>query len=196
MLVAPLLVRLLQGGRVVAAAAALTTVLAAAVGLQSYFSTWYTYRISAAQVRVADMLTDAAPREVVLTAALPDWPGRGTGRYVERMRWAPGYDNTVYAPEMVAWDFTTEADFAALEARLADRSRWSPIYVAFSGSLGPYNDLKGLLPDGALERMEAGLANRPNWDVLLRDGDVTVLRYAANEGATFPAATWRPAAPG
>ncbi len=180
LLLAPWLVKVVDAGlrtRVMASAVVLAAVLASAQGA---YGGWYPSLIAPASVRVATSLLDTVPVPAYITPAAPVGAGRDAGRYLDFVRWNPGFDLPLAqdGSPLSTLTYASASDYAQAMAVIEARGT-VPTYLLFSPEMQVWAHHFGGLPDGALANLLAHVRQDPRWSLVQDRNGVVVFRTKA-----------------
>jgi hypothetical protein len=174
---APGLVRLLQGRWFAGAGGASILVVATALAAQGYFGGWYAYLMPKAQVEAVNKVLMEADFPAYVSTPVPAWPQRGNWRYVDYARFKDWYDHSFILQENLTGSrFDTDMDYPRLTKMIGERADAST-YMVLTDQMSWYTYYFGVLPLDAVGNLKEQALNDPFWKVVYDDGDVAVFRH-------------------
>jgi hypothetical protein len=174
---APGLVKLMQGRRVLFVSAIATVLAATALSAQGYFGGWFAYVMPKAQVDAVNAVLLDADFPAYVSAPVPGWPQRGNWRYVEYARFKDWYDHGFITQDnLIGSSFDTGEDYPRLRKMIGERTDAST-YLVLTDQMAWYTYYFGVLPLDAISNLADQARNDPFWKVVYDDGDVAVFRH-------------------
>jgi hypothetical protein len=154
----------------------LALVMAAAAGLQGYYSSWTYITVTRQQLEQSRWLlaTNRAGTAITVMAPPAGWPERSTADYVKFALASSSYDNPLDdLRNSLLKGLPTPEAIDNLEAVPADGA----LYIVLPKQVWAYNAFIGLFPPGALETLVEQLSQRPNWIRVIDDADTLAFVY-------------------
>jgi hypothetical protein len=172
---APGLVKMLQGGMKRYAAGFVAVLIACTLATQGYTGGWYADVMPRAQVLTANRVLATAELPAYLTAVAPVWPERTTWRYVDYARFNKDFDaNVIDAHQLALKHFDTDDDYAAAVKEL-DTRLFASTYLIFTDQMQVYSWYYGILPWDALPNLKERIKNDPErWQPFYDGEGITV----------------------
>lgn len=184
MIIAPVVVAVLHGGRGASARSAkvlIGVVVTATTFLstQAYYGGWFANLVSRESIEIATgILKEETPGTLTIGVA-PGAPGRLVAEYVEFASVSANFDEGVDT-WLNAWEGWEGADFGNPEQvdRLTDSmvERGRPVLVVITRQMLYYSDYYGLFPSGVLERFVQALGEDPRWQEEYASAQVIMFR--------------------
>ena len=158
------------------------TVLAGAVAMfmSAFYGSAELYSVRPGEVQASQYFYDHAEPAALLTLVAPNFPARVGGRYDE---FGSGGDNPadlVTSAVGVKHKMLGPEELPAIERFVQDHGgrRDSVRYLVLSTGQQVFAEVLGLLPSGALSRLDRSLAGSPDWSVFYRNPDAVIYRFA------------------
>lgn len=171
-------------------AGSLLVVGCTSLATQSYFTAWFTHRVSAAEAAVAERLLEDVPGAAYLSAAGDGWPTRSSSEYVWRSTLMWDYDRSILAVLDEGVDLTKASGVAALESVLEEQP--VPTYLLFADNVYASARYDNAEREASMHALHEHVADSRRWEPILSLDDVEVYRYVPADAANLPASTWVP----
>ena len=181
---APVLVAVLRGGRVRSFAGYLAVLVVTSLSVQGYTGSWYANVMPKEQYETSRLVLARAELPSYLTSVAPVWPERSSWRYVDFARFEHDFDAPMtYAKELMLRHYDTDEDYAAFIQALRTRSDAST-YLIFTEQMRVYSWYFGILPWDAFPNLKARMfQDKQNWEPLFDGQGITVFVHKVDPNA-------------
>jgi hypothetical protein len=181
---APVVVAVLRGGRVRSFAGYLAVLVATSLSVQGYTGSWYANVMPKEQYETSRMVLARAELPSYLTSVAPVWPERSSWRYVDFARFEHDFDAPMtYAKDLMLRHYDTDEDYAAFIQALKTRSDAST-YLIFTEQMRVYSWYFGILPWDAFPNLKAHMfQDKQNWEPLFDGQGITVFVHKVDPNA-------------
>lgn len=181
---APVVVAVLRGGRIRFFAGYLGVLVATALSVQGYTGSWYANVMPKEQYETSQLVLAQAELPSYLTSVAPVWPERSSWRYVDFARFKQDFDAPMtYASDLMLRHYDTDADYAAFLQALDMRSDAST-YLIFTEQMRVYAWYFGILPWDAFPNLKARmLKDKENWEPHFEGQGITVFVHKVHPNA-------------
>lgn len=143
---------------------------------QAYYGAWFVNKMAPADVQIGGELLGQVQPPAFTRPVIPNWPIRSTANDVQFRGQLWNYDDWLWFSSVAGSDFSSEADFKALEAALTSGA-YVPVYLMVSEAMYAWNDYYQTFPPGAMERLTSELLVRPGWQLVRSDGQTMAFQY-------------------
>jgi hypothetical protein len=181
---APVVVAVLRGGRVRYITGFVGILVATALSAQGYTGSWYANVMPKEQYETSRIVLAQAELPSYLTSVAPVWPERSSWRYVDFARFDHGFDSPMtYAKDLMLRHYDTDADYEVFLQALNTRSDAST-YLIFTEQMRVYSWYFGILPWDAFPNLKARMfADKERWEPLFDGQGITVFVHRVRPNA-------------
>jgi hypothetical protein len=181
---APLVVSLVRGGRMRSFAGGVAVLAATTLSAQGYTGSWYANVMPKEQYETSRQVLAQAELPSYLTSVAPVWPERSSWRYVDFARFQHDFDAPMtYAKDLMLRHYDSDEDYAAFVRALNTRPDAST-YLIFTEQMRVYAWYFGILPWDAFPNLKARMfQDKANWEPLYDGQGITVFVHRVHPNA-------------